>query len=218
MVQKRERSVGGQRRQPERQACELDCHRVQIHAVQASFRNGAPDRHPVAIVHVARMASTLPHQRRLVRVGQIPARGDKKGAASHRGVDDPELEDAIRRKIPDERTERAPHDVVRDWLRRVEGTGRLANAGSTLERDRVGTAVSRFRRAPHGLRLVIEQCLVHGAELLYAEIPVGDPLPSRSVRRRSRRQRKNRTPRRLIVQAAAFGERRPGRREQPSVE
>ncbi len=41
---------------------------------------------------------------------------------------------------------------------------------------------------------------------------------ARTIRRRPRRKRDHRPPRRLIVQIAAFRQRRPRRREQPAVE
>ena len=54
MIEKRQRPIGGQRRQPQRQTCELHGHRIEIDAVQAPFGDGPPqfpaarsgDRHP----------------------------------------------------------------------------------------------------------------------------------------------------------------------------
>ena len=67
-------------------------------------------------------------------------------------------------------------------------------------------------------RLVVEQRLVDGAELLDAEIAVGDALAPSAIGRRPRRQRHDRPPRGAIVEIAALGERRPRGREQPAVE
>ena len=76
------------------------------------------------------------------------------------------LQDAIRRGFVHERTERAPDQVVRDRLRRVERAGRLADAGA---------GVKRYRSAVD-LRRVVQQRLVDGAELLDAEIAIRDAL------------------------------------------
>ena len=57
-------------------------------------------------------------------------------------------------------------------------------------------------------RVEIEQALVHAAELLDAEVAVGDALPYPP--RASRRQRQQRLPHRAIVERHAVGERRIG--------
>ena len=66
--------------------------------------------------------------------------------------------------------------------------------------------------------LVVEQRFVHRAELLDAEIAVGDALASGAIGRRPGREGEHGAPGRLVVQVAAFGERRPRRREQTAVE
>ena len=149
-------------------------------------------------------------ERRFVRVGEIPARGDEKRAAAHRRIEDAQRQDLLGRRVAHERAERAPHEVVGDRLRRVERAGGLADAGSAVERD----VVPRGRAWPRGRlerRLVVEQRLVHRAELLDAEIAIRDPLAPAAVGGRPRRQRQQRPPRRLVVQIAALGERRAGR-------
>ena len=68
-------------------------------------------------------------------------------------------------------------------------------------------------------RLVVEQRLVDGAELLDAEVAVGDPLAARRDRRAGAcRERQQRPSARFVVEIAALGERRARRREETAVE
>ena len=187
MIQKRERAVGGKRREPERQPRQLNGHRVQIHAVQAAFRDRAPDRRPFGFSEIARVAATLPDERFLVRAGKITACRDEKGAASHGRVDDSNLEDARGGELPHQRPQRASHDVVSYRLWRVERPCCLADARSGFEGDRgVSTTAPRRCRARRDARLVVEQRFVDRAQLLNAQIPVGDRMASGPVRRRLR--------------------------------
>ena len=96
MIEKAERPIGGQRRQPERQPRELHGHRVQIDAVQAALGDRAPNGGPLCVADVARVAGAGADQRRLVRARQIAAGGHQKRAAAHRRIDDPELQDVVR--------------------------------------------------------------------------------------------------------------------------
>ena len=142
--------------------------------------------------------------------GEKPAGGDEKRAAAHRRIDDPQLQDAIGRGVAHQRAERAAHQIVGDRLRRVEACRSPCARRSRARSD------DGCRRVD--ARLVVEQRFVDGAELLDAEIAIGDPLAARAVGSRPRRQRDDRPPRRLVVQVAPLGERRSRRREQPSVE
>ena len=58
------------------------------------------------------MAVAVPHERRFVRRSQIAARCDKKGTATHRGIDNPEPANAIRWSILDQRPKRAADQVI----------------------------------------------------------------------------------------------------------
>ena len=57
MVEKRQRPIGGERRQPERQPRQLHRHRVQIDAVEAPLGDRAPNRRSLVLADVARMAA-----------------------------------------------------------------------------------------------------------------------------------------------------------------
>ena len=127
VIEKAQRPIGRQRREPERQPRELDGHRVQVDAVQASLGDRSPDGDPVRVADVARVAAAGANERGLVRGREIPAGGDEKRAAAHRRIDHAQLQDAFGRRVAHERCERPPDEVVGDRLRRVERPGRLAN-------------------------------------------------------------------------------------------
>ena len=208
VIEKAERTIGRERGQPQRETRELDGHRVEVDAVQAAFRDRSPDADALGVADVGCVTVSTAYERSLVGVRQKPAGGHEERAAAHRRIDDAQLQDVLGRRVAHQRAERAANQVVRDRLRRVEGSGRFAHAGAGLKRD--GSAFDA--------RFVVEQRLVDGAELLDAEIAVGDALASRAIRSRPRRQRHDRPPRRVIVQIAALGERRSRRREEASVE
>ena len=77
---------------------------------------------------VGRMAAAAVDQGGFVGAGEVPARRDEKGAASHRRVGHSELEDLVRRLAAKQRRERLSDQMIGNRLRRVEGPGGLANA------------------------------------------------------------------------------------------
>src|SRR6185436_20391150 len=99
-------------------------------------------------------------QRGFVRHRKITAGSDEERAAPHRRIDDAQLQNLRRRSPAHERRERAADEIFCDWLRRVESPGCLAHARAGAKRD--GTRIDG--------RLIVEQRLVDGAELLDAEI------------------------------------------------
>ena len=208
MIEEAQRTIGGERREPERQARELHRHRVEIDAVQAAFGDRASNGRAFRLADVARETAARLDERRLVRGREISARGHQKGAAAHRRIDDAEAQDVLRRPAADERPERPTDDEVGDRLRRVERARRLPDSGSRLQRDAVALDDGR----------VVEQRFVDGAELLDAEIAVRDPLAPAARRRGPRRQRDDGAARGVVVEIAAIGERRPRGREEPAVE
>ena len=92
------------------------------------------------------MASAGLDERRFIGPREVPARSDQKRAAAHRRIDDAQGEDLLRRRVAHERAERASHDVVGDRQRRIERSGRLADAGAAVEQD----VVLRSRRPGAG--------------------------------------------------------------------
>ena len=166
VIEKAERTISGERGEPQREARELDRHRVEVDAVQDALGDRPPHPDPVGFTDVGRMTASGPHQRGLVGAREKPAGGDEEGAAAHRGIDDAQPEDLIGRRIAHQRAERPPHHVVRDRLRRVERAGRFSHTRAGLQRNQ--SAVDA--------RLVVEQRLVYGAQLFDAEVAIGDAL------------------------------------------
>ena len=158
MIEKAQRTIGCQRREPEREPCELDRHGVQIDAVQAAFGDGASDGCAFGLPDVAGQTAARVDKRRFVCAREVPARRHEKRAAAHGRIDDPEPENAVGRQPAHERRERAPDDEVGDRLRCVERAGRFSNSGSRLQRHRLAIDDRR----------VVEQGFIDGAELLDA--------------------------------------------------
>ena len=125
MIEKGERPVARQRREPERQTREFHRHRVRVDAEEAPSRHQAPELGAVVLREVAAGHGSLVDERRLVGRGEIAARGDQKRAAAHRGIENAQREDPFRRRAVDERRQRAPHEVLRQRPRRVERAGGL---------------------------------------------------------------------------------------------
>ena len=208
VIEKAQRAIGGERREPHGQARELHRHWIEIHAVQTSLRDLPPDRDALALAEIGRVAASRADERLLVRRCEVAARRHEKCAAAHCWIDDPQTENPFGRRIADERSDRAAHDVLRDRLRRVKRSRRLADAGSPLQRH----------AGRSGARLIVEQRFVHGAELLDAEVAIRDAFAAGAVRRAARRQRQYCAACRLVVEVAPFGERRACGREEPAVE
>src|SRR5207249_9250211 len=105
-------------------------------------------------------------------------------------------------RISHKRCESAADQVIRERLGRVKRPRRFSQPRTALER----------RAGPMKPRLVIEQRLVHGAELLDAEVAIGNPFATLTIARRPRRDCQHGTPRTLVVDVALLRERRAGRR------
>ena len=194
MVEEGQGPTGSERREPERQAAQLNGHRVDVYAVQASLCDRSPESCPVRLRDVRARRGTLANQRRFVRRGEVAAGGHEERAAAHRGIDDPQGHDPLGYGVLNERGERAADEVFGQRTRRVERSGGLAPVLSCRSRRRVLG------------QLEVEQPLVHAAELLDAEVAVGDALATcRFWACRARRQCEHRLPHGAVVQG-------PGRR------
>ena len=88
VIEKGQRPIGGERRQPQRQPRELHRRRVEIDTVQAALARpgGAATRDPAAR-HLGAGHWPVANQRCSQRVREKPARGDEKRAAAHRRID-----------------------------------------------------------------------------------------------------------------------------------
>ena len=199
MIEKAERTIGGERRKPERKPRQLHGHRIDIHAIEGTLGHGSPDRDPFRFTDVARVARAGPHEGRLVGLSQIAAGGNQKCAASHRRIDDAQSKNRVGIRIAYQWREGPPHQVVRNRLWRVERAGRLPNPGSAFEGHTCSIDA----------RFVVEQRLVHGAELLNAKVAIGDTLATSAIDGRPCRQCQDRAPRGVIVEAATLGQRCP---------
>ena len=164
MVQKGQGPTGSERGEPERQAAQLDGHRVDVDAVQTSLCDRSPESCPVRLRDVRARRGTLANQRRFVRRGEVATGGHEESAAAHRGIDDPQVHDPLGYGVLNERGERAADEVFGQRTRRVERSGGLAPVLSCGSRRRVFG------------QLEVEQPLVHATELLDAEVPVCDAL------------------------------------------
>jgi len=127
VIEERQRPVGRERRQPQRQPRELDGHRVHVDAVQAALGDHPPRRHALAHAEIAAMVRPGPDERRFVRLGQITARGDQERSTAHRRIDDAKLEDPFRRGVADQRSERPANEIIGDRLGCIERTGGLSD-------------------------------------------------------------------------------------------
>src|SRR6185369_15207714 len=97
----------------------------------------------------------------LGRLGELTARGDKKGAASHRRIEDAQAEDLIGRSSVEQRGQSLANEIRRERARRVERTCGLSEI----------TRASKFA-VP---RLVFEYLFVNRAQFLHVEVAIGDP-------------------------------------------
>ena len=100
MIEKRQRPIRCQRRQPQRHARELHRGRIEIDAVQASFGDLAPQRGAIGSADIGRRPLAIANQRLLAAVRKKHARRDEKRAAAHRRIDDAQLRGSRRRFGP----------------------------------------------------------------------------------------------------------------------
>ena len=82
VIEERQRPVGRERGEPERQTGELHGHRVDVDAEQASLGESAPRGHSFGLAEISRPASAASNERRLVRVCEIATGSHEKRTAS----------------------------------------------------------------------------------------------------------------------------------------
>lgn len=128
MIEKAERPIGGEGRQPQRQPGELDRHRVEIDAVEAALRDRPSDPCVLGFADIGRVASARLHQRRLVSAREKAARRHQESAAAHCGIDNTQTKNLFGGRAVDQRAKRAADEIVGDRLRRVKRAGRLPDA------------------------------------------------------------------------------------------
>ena len=219
MVEKTQRPIGGERREPQRQARELDSHRIQIDAVETSLGDGPADGDACRFVEIAGRAGPSRTSARSYACA-------RKRQAATRNAPLPIAGSTMRSwriwsgaRVARERTERPPHEIVGNRLRRVERSGGLAHAGAGLERDdrprhasargwRSARHAARSRAAFRTPRPVARR---RGRDTRCVRVP-RDRTPARVESASSR------PPRRLVVQVAPLGKRRSRRRKEPAVE
>ena len=212
VVEKRQRMVGCQCRKPQREARELDRHRIEIDAEEAPLGDCSPDGGVILRPEIGRMAGARANQRSFVGVRQIDACGDEKSAAAHRGIEHLQPEDCVRSSVPYQWSKCAPDQELRDWLRRVKGAGRLAAVGSRVHRRHHMGLGSRPSRGGWYLRnagLVVQDRFVDGSQLLDPQIAIRDALATCVVDRRSSGKSQQRPARRFVVEVVALGKRGP---------
>ena len=218
MIEKRQRPIGRQRREPHRQLRQLHGHRIAIHAEQAPAGDQPACRGPIGVREVAlgRVASldrahapTRPpgsgRPRPETRRCPLPDPG-RAATGSRRATAPPPAEPACR--APARRRSRAACRRCR-W--------------SCAPRWRMGASGWRGRRClaqreSRRHRLEIEQALVDRAELLHAKLRVRDALPAAVQRRAREAERVERAGHAPIVECQVVKQRRACGREQPTVE
>ena len=199
VIEERQRLVGGERRQPHGQPRQLHGHRIDVDAEQAALRHRPPETRPILLGQVGRGHRPLLDQRLLVGLRQIAARGHEERAAPHRRIHHAQRKDLVWRPSLNHGGQAAPDDEFGEGAGRVEGSGGLAAPGGDQPRP----------RRVLGRDDEVEQVFVDGAELLYAEVGVGD-APA-ALRRGPRGQRQDRLAHDRIAQGHAGRERRTGR-------
>ena len=207
VIEKAERTIGGQRRKPERQARQLDRHRIEIDTVQTAFSDQSTDCGSLARTEIAWMTLPVLDDGRFVGLAEIRAGCHQKSATAHRGIEHLHVENPLRRRISNERVKGLSNEIGRDWLWRIERAHRLANAGARLQRNNRVRATSARRSNSLDLWDVVEQRFVDGSKLFDAKIAISNPLATLSISRGPRRERNQRSPGRVVVQVASFRER-----------
>ena len=190
MIEKRQRLVRSERRQPQRQAGHLHGRRIEIDAEQASLCDLATKRHAIGARDIGVMPAAVANQRRLGRGSNVPACGDEERAAAHCGIEDPQLEDLFGALIDQQRPQGAANEVIGQASRCVERAGRFPNIASSRQL----TAV----------RLVIKNMFVDRAQLLDVEVAIGDAAPAGRSTRRCRADRQHRLRHDLVINRVAI--------------
>jgi len=86
VLEKRDRLLGGQRCEPERELRELDGHRVGVDAEQAALRDEAPEVGAIRLCDLVLAERPLADQRAFQRAGQKATGRDQERTAAHRGI------------------------------------------------------------------------------------------------------------------------------------
>ena len=87
MIEKRERAICGEGRQPQREPRELHRHRVEIDAEQAALRDHPPEFGAVRLPDVTGQALVVSDHRRFMRGRQEAAGANEKRSAAHRRIE-----------------------------------------------------------------------------------------------------------------------------------
>ena len=167
VIEERERFVGREGCEPQRQARQLHGHRIQVDPEQASRRNLAPKGHAIGRRDVVRVPLAFLNECVFGGGCQVAARGDQEGTAPHRGIEHAKRQNLVSPTSSNQRLEGAPHEKRGHGARRVERAARLAQVARACERRRAACC-----------RLVFKHPLVHRAKLLDVEVAVEDSRPA----------------------------------------
>src|SRR5687767_1419844 len=103
MIEKRQRLIRRERRQPKRETGQLHGGRVQIDTKETALRDLSPETSSVAIVDVPLVAQSVANQGTFVGARKIPARGHKERSTAHGRIDDSQLQNLLGRRLRDKR-------------------------------------------------------------------------------------------------------------------
>ena len=219
MIEKRQRPICGQRRQPHRKLRQLHRHRVAVDAEQASACDQATCRGAIGVRQVAvrgvaaldfsaRSHSAARKRPTETRNAPLPIAGSSTRSDRISSGDRPSTSGAS--------VSRTSASASR--ARRVEGAGGLARrAGGWAQVDcGRGGRLARAGRARN--RLEVEQALVHRAEFLHAKFRVRDALSTVVGAPRGETQRLERPGHPLVIERQVVEQRRACRREEAPVE
>ncbi len=206
VIQKRQRSIGGERGEPEREASELNRGWIAVDTVEAPLSHLPSKGGFLGRRHLDALPVSISHESALALIGKEETRGDEKRAAAHRRIEDTQREDLFGRASLDERLKRAADEKLGDSARRIETAGGLALGGCRPQRE--------GRRRLVGF--VFEHLLVDRPQLFHTEVVVSDSRPALSAFHRG--QCHDDAPGHRVGHTAPFHQRSVSRREQPPVE
>ena len=219
MIEKRERPICGQRRQPQRKLRQLHRHRVAVDSEQASARDQTTGIRAIGLRQVALRGVATLLQRTLPFGGQEAAGRYQECAAAHRRIQYAERQNLAPATVPP----RAGPSVSRTSVSasragRVEGAGgfaRRADGWAQVDCGRCGRP-ARAGRARN--RLEVQQALVDRAEFLHAKFRVCDALSTVAGPRACETQRLERPGHTPVIERQVVEQRRACRREEAPVE
>ena len=110
VIEKCQRFVCGERRQPEREPRNLHGSGVDIDTEQAARGDVPAESDAVGRRHIRSMPSSFVDEGLLGGLGQLRTSGDQEGAAAHRGIGNPQSQDLVGGSTCDERCERLAHN------------------------------------------------------------------------------------------------------------